>query len=45
MRYAEYQDVFQSSVATLKLREINVEDDIDEEQDIGVLFKIIYFRL
>ncbi|KAK7285339.1 hypothetical protein RJT34_20108 [Clitoria ternatea] len=34
---AEYQDVFKGSLATLKLREINVEDDIEKEQEIGVL--------
>ncbi|KAK7285338.1 hypothetical protein RJT34_20107 [Clitoria ternatea] len=33
----EYQDVFKGSLATLKLREINVKDDIEEEQEIGVL--------
>ncbi|XP_027351676.1 ent-copalyl diphosphate synthase, chloroplastic [Abrus precatorius] len=36
-RTQEYPEVFQGSLATLKLREINVEDDIDEERDIGVL--------
>ncbi|CAJ1904862.1 unnamed protein product [Sphenostylis stenocarpa] len=29
----EYSDVFQGSLAILKLREINVEDDIEEKQD------------
>ncbi|KAK7336757.1 hypothetical protein VNO77_17304 [Canavalia gladiata] len=33
-RTQEYPEVFQSSLATLKLREINVEDDIDEEQNV-----------
>lgn len=42
MYFAEYQDVFQTNVATLKLSEINVEDDIviddekeKEDQDIN----------
>lgn len=35
--YAEYSDIFQGGLAVLKLPEINVEDDIEEEQDIGVL--------
>ncbi|XP_061367004.1 ent-copalyl diphosphate synthase, chloroplastic [Gastrolobium bilobum] len=34
-RTQEYPEVFNGSIATLKLHEINVEDDIDEEQDIG----------
>jgi len=44
--FAEYQDIFQTNVATLKLSEINVEDDIviDDEkevQDIRVLLRLI----
>ena len=35
--YAEYSDVFQGGVAMLKLPEINVEDDIEVEQETGVL--------
>jgi len=35
--YAEYSEILQGSLAMLKLREINVEDDIEEEQDNGVL--------
>ncbi|KAL5135031.1 Ent-copalyl diphosphate synthase, chloroplastic [Glycine soja] len=34
-RTQECSDIFQGSLATLKFREINVEDDIEEEQDIG----------
>ncbi|KAG4913159.1 hypothetical protein AAZX31_19G142900 [Glycine max] len=37
-RTQEYSDIFQGSLATLKFREINVEDDIEEEQDIGKVF-------
>ncbi|KHN19905.1 Ent-copalyl diphosphate synthase, chloroplastic [Glycine soja] len=36
-RTQECSDIFQGSLATLKFREINVEDDIEEEQDIGAL--------
>ncbi|KAL9331780.1 hypothetical protein ACSQ67_001390 [Phaseolus vulgaris] len=34
-RTQEYSDIFQGSLAMLKMREINVEDDIEEEQDTG----------
>jgi hypothetical protein len=42
--FAEYSEAFQTNVATLKLSEINVEDDIvidnEEEQDIVVLLRL-----
>ncbi|KAL2320957.1 hypothetical protein Fmac_029926 [Flemingia macrophylla] len=34
-RTQEYSEVLQGSLSTLKLREINVEDDIEEDLDIG----------
>lgn len=39
-RTREYPDVFEGGLATLKLHEIDVEDDIDEEQDNNELKKV-----
>ncbi|XP_047178780.1 ent-copalyl diphosphate synthase, chloroplastic [Vigna umbellata] len=36
-RTQEYSDIFQGGLTVLKLPDVNVEEDIEEEQDTGVL--------